>query len=124
MALWPLIKSFRSAARGLWLVFKSERNFKIQLFLGILALLAAFYFPLKVWERAAVLLLIMVVLVMEIFNTVVEYFTDLLKPRLHHYVGVIKDVMAGAVLITSLGAFIVGSIIFLPYFLEWYKIYL
>lgn len=124
MALRRLVKSFRSAARGLVVVFKSERNFKIQLFLGVLALVAAFYFPLKVWEKVSVLLLTIAVLVMEIFNTVVEYFADLLKPRLHHYVGVIKDVVAGAVLITSLGALIVGLIIFLPYLLEWYKIHL
>ena len=71
-----------------------------------------------------VLLMVVAVLVMEILNTVFEYFADMLKPRIHHYVHLIKDIMAGAVLITSLGAFFIGLIIFLPYLLEWYKIHI
>jgi undecaprenol kinase len=61
------------------------------------------------------------VLAMELLNTALEYFTDLLKPRLHHYVLVIKDTMAAAVLITSLGALIIGLIIFIPHFIRLIK---
>ena len=55
---------------------------------------------------------------MEILNTVLEYLIDLLKPRLHHYVHVIKDVMAGAVLLTALIALAVGVVIFYPYLVK------
>lgn len=115
MSLRRLINSFVDAARGLKHVFKSEQNFRIQVLLGFLVLVAAVYFPLRNWEVMLLILLVLLVLLVEILNTVFEYFSDLLKPRLHHYVGVIKDVMAGAVLLTSLVALVVGGIIFYPY---------
>jgi diacylglycerol kinase len=34
---------------------------------------------------------------------------DILKPRVHPYARVVKDVMAGAVFVVSFGAFILGS---------------
>ncbi len=115
MSLRRLINSFVDAMRGLSHVFKSEQNFRVQALIGFLVLVAAFYFPLHNWEVILVILLVLLVLLVEILNTVFEYFSDLLKPRLHHYVGMIKDIMAGAVLLTSLVAMVVGVIIFYPY---------
>ena len=59
---------------------------------------------------------------MEILNTALEYFTDLLKPRLHSYVYTIKDLMSAAVLVSSLGAVTVGLIIFIPYLVDFFKL--
>ncbi len=50
-----------------------------------------------------------------------HHFADLIKPRVHDYVFLIKDKMAGAVLITSLCAGVVGAIIFLPHFLKFFE---
>lgn len=115
------IKSFADAGRGLKFVFKSEQNFRLQVAVGILVLAAAVLFSLRVWETILLILLILLVLLIEILNTAIEYFSDLLKPRLHHYVYVIKDMMAGAVLLTSSVALIVGVIIFLPHFINLFK---
>mgnify|MGYP003393850769 CR=1 FL=1 len=117
MPVKSLFKSFSSAFVGLKHTFKHEQNFRLQILAAILVLIAAAIFPLKVWEVILVILLLVAVLAMELLNTALEYFADLLKPRLHHYVSVIKDIMAAAVLITSLGALIVGLIIFLPHFI-------
>lgn len=84
----------------------------------MLVLAAMAYFPLRKWEMVAVFLLIVMVLTVEVLNTALERFADLLKPRLHHYVGAIKDIMAAAVLVTSLGALIIGIIILGPYFIS------
>ena len=104
ISLRRLVHSFADAFRGLKHVFKTEQNFRIQLLVGVLVLAVAFYFPLRSWEIILLALLILLVLLVEIFNTAFEKFSDLLKPRLHHYVGVVKDIMAGAVLITSCAA--------------------
>lgn len=109
--------SFYNAGRGLKQVFKTEQNFRLQVAAGIVVIGLIIYFPLKIWEIVVVVLLMAAVLTMELLNTALEYFTDLLKPRLHHYVSTIKDIMAAAVLVTALSALIVGLIIFLPYFL-------
>jgi diacylglycerol kinase len=82
---------------------------------GTLVLIASFLFPLFIWERILIILLVLLVLLIEILNTVFEYFSDLLKPRLNHYIGIIKDVMAGAVLLTSVVAVVIGAMIFYPH---------
>ncbi len=116
-----LFQSFFDASRGLIYVFKHEQNFRVQIFISAVVLFFAFYFSLRAWEMILVLLLILLVLIMEIINTALEQFNDLLKPRLHHYVYLIKDTMAGAVFITSLFAVIIGLIIFYPHFIKLLK---
>lgn len=117
MSLKSLIRSFLAAGRGLKHTFKNEQNFRLQILAAILVLVISFIFPLKNWEFILVILLLTLVLTMELLNTALEYFSDLLKPRLHHYVLAIKDIMAAAVLLSSLGALIIGLIIFLPHFI-------
>lgn len=114
-SLKRLLISFKTAFEGLVFVFKTEPNFRLQILLAIFALFLSYIFQLRVHEWIVVILLIMIVLVMEILNTALEQFTDLLKPRLHHYVKAIKDIMAAAVVVTAFGALLVGIIIFWPY---------
>ncbi len=118
VSLRRLFRSMKDALRGLKTVFKSEQNFRIQILVGLMVVILAVFFPLKIWEIILLILLLVQVLVMELLNTALEYFTDLLKPRLHHYVLLIKDVMAAAVLLTALGAAAIGLIIFLPHFIK------
>lgn len=54
-------------------------------------------------------------LVLELVNTIVERFADLLEPRIHPYVHVIKDLMAATVVVAAASAVIIGFMIFLPY---------
>jgi len=121
ISLKRFFKSVRDAFRGLRFTFKNEQNFRIQILCVIIVTAAAIFFPLKVWEVILLILLMILVLAMELLNTALEYFTDLLKPRLHHYVFIIKDVMAAAVLITALGAAAIGTIIFLPHFIKLFE---
>jgi diacylglycerol kinase len=58
------------------------------------------------------------VLVAECFNTAIEFDIDLTSPDYHPYAKYTKDVAAGAVLIASISAAIVGLIIFVPKFLH------
>ncbi|OGH88735.1 MAG: hypothetical protein A3J93_01405 [Candidatus Magasanikbacteria bacterium RIFOXYC2_FULL_42_28] len=118
MSTKKITESFYHACRGLQSVFRSERNFRFQVLAGVVALALALYLPLKIWELILVILMVILVLLAEIVNTVFEYFTDLLKPRLHHYVEAVKDIMAGGVLVASVGAVVIGLLIFLPYLIK------
>jgi len=51
-------------------------------------------------------------------NTVVERFVDMIEPRVHPYAGLIKDLLAAAVLITTVSAGIIGVLILGPYLLD------
>lgn len=109
------IRSLRHAMRGVLLVLRFERNFRIQVTIGLAVLGAFLLVPLKAWEQVVLLVVVALVLVLELLNSSVERLLDLLKPRLDVYAGDVKDMMAGAVLIASLCAILVGLIIFWPH---------
>jgi diacylglycerol kinase len=109
------IKSLTCALRGLVHVFKNEKNFQNELAVAFLVTLAMFYFNVTRTETVALVLVIGGVLIMELLNTVVERVVDILKPRIHPYARLIKDMMAAIVLISVIFAVIIGLIIFLPY---------
>ena len=60
------------------------------------------------------------VLIMEIINSAFEKIADMFKPRIHVYAEIVKNIMAGAVLISSLTALVIGIIIFYPYVLDFF----
>lgn len=66
-------------------------------------------------EKSILLLTMMVVLSLELINSQVEKFLDILHPDHHPRVKIIKDFSAGAVLLSSLGSIIIGLLIFWPY---------
>lgn len=110
-----LFKSFHYASRGILIAWQTEQSFRVQVFAAAVVLLLIWYFAVPLWQAIALILLIILVLTLEIINSILERFVDVFKPRLHHMVHDIKDLMAGAVLIASVGALIVGLLIFLPY---------
>lgn len=109
------IKSFSCATRGLAYALRHENNFQNELVFAILVVLAMVYYHVTRAEMIVLFLVIMVVLIMELMNTVVERVADILKPRVHPYVRLIKDLMAASVLVASIFAVIIGLIIFIPY---------
>jgi undecaprenol kinase len=110
-----LKKSFSYALKGFKYAWKHEQNFRLQSYAALFVVVLMLVLQVKAWEAVALIGVIIAVLVLELVNTVIEKFIDLLKPRLHHYSGVIKDLMASVVLLSSIGAVIVGVIIFYPY---------
>ena len=55
------------------------------------------------------------VLAAEAFNTAIERLVNLVSPQWHPIAGEVKDIAAGAVLITAIAAAIIGLMIFIPY---------
>lgn len=114
--IFRLAKSFIYAWHGLKKVFKEEQNLQIQMVGGLLAFIFAYFFQISRWEWIVLILIVMVVIIMELANSVVERITDALKPRIYIYVKEIKDIMAASVLVASIVAFFIGLIIFYPHF--------
>jgi diacylglycerol kinase len=113
-----LFKSFRYAFRGLKYALKNEQNFQIEILIGILVVILMFLFPTRTLEKIALFIVIFAVLVIELINTIFERVVDMLKPRVHPYAQLVKDIMAAAVMLSSIGAAIVGIIIFWPFIKE------
>lgn len=65
-------------------------------------------------ELAVMVFCIVVVIVTEMLNTALECVVDLATSDYHPLAKLSKDISAGAVLVASLGAAVVGALIFLP----------
>lgn len=115
------IKSFGYAFRGIGLLFKGQINIRIQLVAAIVAVLLGLLFPLSRNEWMAVILSIVTVLGAEVINTSIERLTDLVSPEFNREAGKVKDLAAAAVLIISIGALVVGIIVFLPPIINLFK---
>ncbi len=110
-----LHKSFKHAYSGLRYSLKYERNFQVELVIAACVIALIFIFDVKNWEAILLILMIMLVLTLELVNTALERIVDMIKPGVHPYARLVKDMMAAVVLITSLVAMAVGIIIFYPY---------
>ncbi|NQV90502.1 diacylglycerol kinase family protein [Candidatus Uhrbacteria bacterium] len=108
----------RHAIGGIRVVFVSEQSFRIQLLASIAVLLLGAFVQVQAYQWIVLILLIGSVLVLELINSIFERIVDAFKPRIHPIVKDIKDIMAGAVLIASIVAAIVGIVIFYPYLQE------
>lgn len=110
-----LFHSIKAAINGLGYVLAREQNFRLQLAVAVICLVAAWLFNFSLTEWSVLILLIGFVLVLELMNSAVEKILDILKPRLHDQVGLVKDIAAGAVLVGSVSVLFVGIIFFGPH---------
>lgn len=109
-----LAKSFKHAFKGIKVALR-EQNIRIHILIAILVIIFALILNIKLIEAAILILIIVIVICLEIINSIFEKVTDVLKPRYNVLVGTIKDLMAATVLVASIGAIIIGILIFLPY---------
>ncbi|MFC4639296.1 diacylglycerol kinase [Deinococcus hohokamensis] len=96
---------------GLQHVYRSQANFRIEVWAALLALALTWWLGVP---PAPVLLSCALVLGLELLNTAVEAVVDLASPGVHPLAKVAKDAAAAAVLLGSLGALGVGLYVLLP----------
>jgi len=111
-SLW---RSFVYALRGVIRAMRTEPNFQLHILATSFVIGLMVIFPVERFEVLILLMAIVAVLILELVNIAIERLVDIMKPRLHFYAGVVKDVTAASVLIASLGALVIGLCIFVPY---------
>ena len=112
-----LFKSFECSARGVARVALTQRSFRIQLLIFVLTVIAGFIFHISNAEWLFIILISGMVLSLEMINTALESIIDLMIEEYRIHAKHIKDITAGAVLVSSLIALIGGLIIFIPHLL-------
>ncbi len=106
------VKSFGYALEGIAAAVRRERNFKVMLVAGVLAVVAGFVLRLDAMSWVAVILMIGLVLCAELLNTAVESVVDLASPDVHPLAKYAKDLAAGAVLVLSACVGVAGLVIY------------
>lgn len=112
------IIALKNALNGIIYTFKIGRNFKIQLFFAIIAIIMSIFFKISLVEIAIIILTIFLVLFAEIMNTAIETSVDMCTQEYNEKAKIAKDVAAGGVTICAISSVIIGIIIFLPKILE------
>jgi diacylglycerol kinase len=112
------LTSLYTAFGGLVIVVRTERNARIHLGLAVLALVLSAALGVSNAQLAAIFFAIILVFLAEIMNTALEKTLDLIDLHDNDQVRLIKDIAAGAVLVTAIGALAIGAAIFVPYLTE------
>jgi len=112
-----LIKSFGYAIEGLKIAIQ-EQTFRIFCFIAVLVVILMFLLEVSFYEKLILILIITFLMAFELINSRIEQIINVFQPNHEQKAKVIKDITAGAVLLASLGAVIIGILIFLPRFLE------
>src|SRR5687767_8044937 len=107
-------RSVEFALQGVKQFFSRDRNGKIQTVIGITAIILGCTVSLSSVQWLLVLFCIGLVISLEMINSAIEKYCDLVTTDFHPGIKVIKDVAAGAVLIASLMSLVIGLIIFIP----------
>lgn len=116
------LSSFRFAFEGVRTVFQEERNMRSHIFSTLGIILLSSFLNLSLNEWLWILLLCFLVLVMEVWNTVIENVVDLASPEYHSLAKKAKDMAAAAVLLTSGFSVVIGGLIVIPKLLQLFNI--
>lgn len=113
-----LFLSFKYAGQGVSYAFRTQRNFRIHVIIGSIALSLSIYFKLSAVACSIISLTIALVLVLELLNTALEAVVDLTVGReFHQLAKIAKDCAAGAVLIAAIAALLIAGVLLLPHIL-------
>lgn len=112
------IMSFKYAINGIYQTLLTQHNFWIHLVIMALVVAFGFLTDLSVAEWLIILICIGFVLSAEIFNSAIELLVDIVSPEYNDKAGIVKDMAAGAVLVSAIVSAIVGLFIFVPKLFE------
>ena len=113
-----LIHSFKYAMNGIKLCINNEQNMFIHFTVATLVVIGAIVFKISKLEWILCILMISLVLASELINTAIEAVCDLVTDKENKHIKIAKDTAAGAVLVFSISAALIGLLIFVPKVLE------
>lgn len=108
------INSFGYALAGIRIAWREEANFRFHVFAAAVVTILGFMLSITRTEWLFLVGWFAIMFTAEMFNTAFEELCDMVRATHDPHVAKIKDLAAGAVLVSSIGAFITGCIIFLP----------
>jgi len=109
------LQSLKSAFRGIYITYISQRNFRIQVSFAILVIYFGLKFKVGIMNMIILLFTILLVLSFELINTSIEFLSDKIESKYDILIKNSKDTLSGLVLLASIISVIIGFIIFFKY---------
>jgi diacylglycerol kinase (ATP) len=116
MPLRKWIDSANNAIEGILHAAKTQRHLRYHFYSAVAVLVLSYILGVERTDFLIISIAVILVLLAEMINTAIEYVVDMISPEHSEKARVVKDVAAGAVLITAFGAAVLGYIILFPYF--------
>lgn len=119
----PWRRKFRDAFRGLKEGVHGQSSFFVHFFVAVLVFVTGMVLEVNLIEWCLLIMCIAGVLTVEMFNSALESMAKAITGESDPHLGDSLDIGSAAVLIASIGASIVGTIIFanrLAFLLEWW----
>lgn len=107
-----LFQATRFAIRGIAVASGREQNLRIHLWIALIVLCTLLFLRAHPSDIAVVLLAIIVVIGLEMLNTCIEILADAFHPEYSEAIRDVKDIAAGAVLLSSVIALVIGLLVF------------
>jgi len=114
--------TFRNARKGMRITLKSERNIRVHMLVGAFVLASAFCFGFSISKVCILLLTISAVIAAEMFNSAIEFSLDaIFHNKYSRMVGMAKDIAAGAVMVVTVTAVLIGVLLFVPVVIDLFR---
>jgi diacylglycerol kinase len=104
-------RSLMNASRGIAHALSRERNITIQVVIGIIVMILSLLLGVSKAGLMFIIIACFFVIIMELVNTAIEHLIDKINPDYDKDYGRIKDMMAGAVLLATILAVIIGILV-------------
>lgn len=108
-----MLRPFKDAVSGIVFTFRTQRHMRFHLYVVLIVILIGILLDIPLREMLVLLFTISLVLVAEMFNSAIEATVDLVSPTYSPLAKFAKDISAGAVLITTIVALVVGFLLML-----------
>lgn len=106
-----VIKATAYAIKGVYYGFYTKKNLAVMALISVVAALAFIFLNLSAEKAALIVLSCVLIIIVEIINTAVEELCDMLHPKFDRRIGLVKDMMGGAVFISVLLAIVIAVIV-------------
>lgn len=111
-------RSLTRAGNALVAAVREERNFRLLAVASAAAVISSLGLGVRGWEFGIVVLACATVLALELVNSALERLVDMVQPRVHHYAGTIKSMLAAAVLVAAGAALVAVTLVLWPHLSE------
>jgi len=108
------LKSFKHAFNGLRILLREEHNSRVHFAISGLVIALGVLLKISFIEWGVIVFSIGFVFSVEILNSSIENLIDFVSLEKHDAIKKIKDLSAAAVLVSSITAIIIGTLVFLP----------
>lgn len=109
---YSLFKNSKYALSGLWITFKNEMSFKLEILAAIPLLFLIYIVEFSVMEKTILLITVFLILIVELLNSAIENVVDITTQEYHLLAKNAKDMGAGAVFV-SIALHIICWVIFI-----------